>query len=106
MIEQCLGITRELVARDQHLGAEQQPGEELPDRDVEALRRGLRDHVVFAESDEGINCLAAPVLHAGTLVAVLWISGPSKRFPKSAFPEAAKHVMAAAREIGEKLGAP
>jgi IclR family transcriptional regulator, KDG regulon repressor len=57
-----------------------------------------------AESDEGINCLAAPILHAGSLVAVLWISGPSKRFPKSMFPEAAKHVMAAARDIGERLG--
>ena len=59
-----------------------------------------------AESDEGINCLAAPVLHAGALVAVLWISGPSKRFPKSLFPEASRHVMAAGREIGERLAAP
>jgi IclR family transcriptional regulator, KDG regulon repressor len=56
-----------------------------------------------AESDEGINCLAAPVMHAGALVAVLWISGPSKRFPKSMFADAAKHVTAAAREIGERL---
>ena len=56
-----------------------------------------------AEADEGINCLAAPVTHEGRLVAVLWISGPSKRFSKSMFAEAAKHVMAAGREIGEKL---
>ena len=56
-----------------------------------------------AESDEGINCLAAPILHEGRLVAVLWISGPSKRFSKAMFPEAAQHVMAAGREIGERL---
>lgn len=56
-----------------------------------------------AESDEGINCLAAPVLHEGRLVAALWISGPSKRFTRAMFADAAKHVMAAAREISEAL---
>ena len=57
-----------------------------------------------AESDEGINCLAAPILHGGTLVAVLWISGPSKRFPRSMFTDVARHVMATGKEIGEGLG--
>lgn len=56
-----------------------------------------------AEADEGINCLAAPILHDGRLAAVLWISGPSKRFQKSMFPDFAKHVMATAREISEAL---
>ena len=57
-----------------------------------------------AEADEGIHCIAAPILHRDALVAVLWISGPSKRLPKSSFPDVAKHVMAAGREIGARLG--
>lgn len=56
-----------------------------------------------AEADEGINCLAAPVVRDGRLVAALWISGPGKRFTKAMFPEAAQHVMSAAREISEEL---
>lgn len=56
-----------------------------------------------AEADEGIHCIAAPIFR-DVLLAVLWISGPAKRLPKASFPALAKHVMAAAREIGERLG--
>lgn len=58
----------------------------------------------FAEADEGIHCVAA-VIHGrhDALVGTLWISGPSRRLTKDAFPEAGRQVKAAADEISRQL---
>ena len=47
--QQALRIVGDGVRHDRHAGAEQRRGEELPDRDVEALRGGLGDHVVLVQ---------------------------------------------------------
>jgi DNA-binding IclR family transcriptional regulator len=61
--------------------------------------------VDFAESDEGINCVAAPIVNANELVvAALWISGPAKRLPRSKFRELGTMVCVAARRISHKVG--
>jgi IclR family acetate operon transcriptional repressor len=57
-----------------------------------------------AEADEGIHCVAAPILDPrGEAVAVIWISAPSRRLPRSTFPEAAKLVLQAAEKISKKI---
>jgi len=63
--------------------------------------------VDHAEADEGIHCIAAPVLEAaGELLAVIWISAPSRRLPRSQFAEAAVPVVKAAARITEALRTP
>ena len=60
-----------------------------------------------AEADEGIHCIAAPISGpGGDVVAVLWISGPSKRLPKAGFADVARHVVAAGKAVTEKIGRP
>ena len=60
----------------------------------------------YGEADEGIHCISAPVFsRPGHLAAVLWISGPARRLPKSVFVDQAQHVMAAARQISRRLEA-
>ncbi|MNI40080.1 hypothetical protein D3C73_942820 [compost metagenome] len=49
MCQQTLRIVSDGVRHDVDPRAEQRCGEELPDRDVEALRSGLRDHVGLAQ---------------------------------------------------------
>jgi IclR family transcriptional regulator, KDG regulon repressor len=59
-----------------------------------------------AEADEGIHCIAAPVLNKlGQCAAALWISGPSRRMPRDTFSALAAHVMEAARDISTCLRA-
>ncbi len=58
----------------------------------------------FAEADEGIHCVAAPVTgQSDQLVAVLWVSSPSKRLPKSQFAEMGQQVIDSAAQITEGL---
>jgi IclR family transcriptional regulator, KDG regulon repressor len=78
--------------------------------DPEKLRqecRRIRDQgfsVDHAEADEGIHCVAAPVLNPlGQLEAALWISAPSRRLPKDQFAMAAQSVMKAARGISDRM---
>jgi len=60
----------------------------------------------YGEADEGIHCVAAPLFGKHQRVdATLWISGPSRRLPKEAFAEKAQFVMAAARQISQRLQA-
>lgn len=58
----------------------------------------------LAEADEGIHCVAAPIFgrHRQAL-AVVWVSGPSRRLSKDLFPTTGKLVAFAAAEITERL---
>src|SRR5579862_3177558 len=61
----------------------------------------------FAEADEGIHCVAAPITDPqGDVLATLWISAPSRRLPRSTFAEVALQVRRAGRRISETLGSP
>jgi DNA-binding IclR family transcriptional regulator len=61
----------------------------------------------YAEADEGIHCIAAPVYAPdGTLLAAIWISAPSRRLPRSQFAEVAVPVKRAAARITEVLRTP
>ena len=61
----------------------------------------------YAESDEGIHCIAAPIFDPeGALIATIWISAPSRRLPKSMFAESAVSVKRAGDAISEKLRTP
>jgi IclR family acetate operon transcriptional repressor len=60
----------------------------------------------FGEADEGIHCIAAPILgrHAA-LLAVLWVSAPARRMPKESFAAIGRQVRAAAAEISRRIEA-
>jgi DNA-binding IclR family transcriptional regulator len=75
-------------------------------RECERIREQAYS-VDFAEADEGIHCVAAPILDPqGEVIAVLWISAPSRRLPRSAFAEAGVLVRRAGQRISETLRAP
>lgn len=58
----------------------------------------------YAEADEGIHCVAAPILdREEKLLAVVWVSAPSKRMPKSLFANVGKLVLQCADEIAGRL---
>lgn len=53
--------------------------------------------VDHAEGNEGIHCIAAPVHnYQGDVLGAIWLSGPSKRLPKSRFAELGQQVIQAA----------
>ena len=59
-----------------------------------------------AETEEGIHCVAAPVFDRHEqLLAVVWVSAPSRRLPKEGFAAMAPAVVAAANEISRKVKA-
>lgn len=59
----------------------------------------------FAESDEGIHCVAGPIYDANqSVIGALWVSGPSKRLPKSAFREVGARVKEATLRISRIIG--
>ena len=63
--------------------------------------------VDFAEADEGIHCIAAPIRDPqGEVMATIWISAPSRRLPRSMFAEVAVPVKRAGDLISEKLRTP
>ncbi|MNN19592.1 hypothetical protein D3C81_1328380 [compost metagenome] len=49
MRQQALRVMGDGVRYDLHLGAKQRRGEELPHRNVEALRGGLGDYILLAQ---------------------------------------------------------
>ncbi|QDT91878.1 IclR family transcriptional regulator [Gimesia algae] len=58
----------------------------------------------YAEADEGIHCISAPVIGQDEqLIAVLWVSAPSKRLPKAMFASVGKHILQSANEISRRL---
>jgi DNA-binding IclR family transcriptional regulator len=57
------------------------------------------------EEIEGLHCLGAPIFnHRGYPMAAIWVTGPSFRFPESAFPRIGQLVAAAARTISRSFG--
>ena len=57
-----------------------------------------------AEADEGIHCIAAPVVDEfDGVVGALWVTGPAKRLPKSRFPELGTQVRAAAAQASRRI---
>ena len=59
-----------------------------------------------AETEEGIHCVAAPVFDPQKqLLAVVWVSAPSRRMPEEGFAAMAPAVVAAANEISRKVKA-
>jgi DNA-binding IclR family transcriptional regulator len=67
------------------------------------LQRGYStDH---AEADEGVHCVAAPIIEAtGGVAGALWISGPAKRIPKRSFADYGEQVSKAAACVSLQLG--
>lgn len=58
----------------------------------------------YAEADEGIHCVAAPIFDPeARLTAAVWISAPSRRMPKGLFSRMGKQVIQCAAVIGEGL---
>src|SRR5436190_9263483 len=61
----------------------------------------------FAEADEGIHCVAAPIVDPqGQLLATTWISAPSRRLPRSMFAEVSIPVRRAGERISARLATP
>ncbi len=61
----------------------------------------------YAEADEGIHCLAAPITGPqGDTIATLWISAPSRRMPRAAFGDLSVPVRRAAEQISVRLRTP
>lgn len=57
------------------------------------------------EEIEGLHCIGAPIFnHRGYPVAAIWVTGPSFRFPESAFGRISKLVVAAAGTISRSFG--
>ncbi len=58
----------------------------------------------YAEADDGIHCVAAPILDRHQeLAGVLWISGPARRLTKEQFALRGRQVKAAAAEISQRM---
>ena len=58
----------------------------------------------WAEADEGIHCVAAPVFdQPHHLLAVVWVSAVAGRMPKEHFPQVGLEVIQSAREIERRL---
>jgi DNA-binding IclR family transcriptional regulator len=53
----------------------------------------------WAEADEGVHCVAAPVFDRQELVAAVWVSAPSRRMPRESFAGIGKLTKRAAEEI-------
>lgn len=60
--------------------------------------------VDHAEADEGIHCIAAPISSEfDGVVGALWVTGPSKRMPKSRFRDLGAQVAAAGAQVSRTI---
>ncbi len=58
----------------------------------------------FAEADEGIHCVAAPIFDPeARLLAAIWVSGPARRLPRTQFAAMGRLVMAFGESIARRL---
>ena len=66
--------------------------------------RELGYSVDFAEADEGIHCVAAPIFDPhGAAIATVWVSAPSRRLAKALFPETGRQVARAGAIISQRI---
>jgi DNA-binding IclR family transcriptional regulator len=59
----------------------------------------------FAEADEGIHCVAAPIFRDDVVIATLWLSGPGKRLPKGRCRELGREVRTACECVSQSISA-
>ena len=60
--------------------------------------------VDYAESNEGIHCVAAPIISEFEgVVGAMWVTGPAKRLPRSRFKELGEQVKAAAVQASQRI---
>ena len=58
-----------------------------------------------SEEIEGLHCVGAPIFnHRGYPIAAIWVTGPSFRFPESAFERIGRKVAADAKVISQRFG--
>lgn len=59
----------------------------------------------YAEADEGIHCIAAPIFSecGDMVVGALWLTGPSKRLPKKRFRDLGRQVSAAGAQVSHVI---
>jgi DNA-binding IclR family transcriptional regulator len=58
-----------------------------------------------SEEIEGLHCVGSAILnHRGYPIAAIWVTGPSFRFPESAFERIGKKVALAAGQISRRFG--
>lgn len=59
----------------------------------------------LSEQFEGVHCLGAPVFgHNGKVIAAIWVTGPSYRFPEKDFDKIGETVKEHALRISERFG--
>lgn len=76
--------------------------EELSAECDRVLRSGYSTD--YAEADDGIHCIAAPIIDRHQeLAGVIWISAPARRLTKEQFAMRGRQVKAAAAEISQRL---
>ncbi|HTI73211.1 MAG TPA: IclR family transcriptional regulator [Candidatus Limnocylindria bacterium] len=69
---------------------------------VRILEKGFSTD--YGEADEGIHCVATPVVGPhNQVLAALWVSAPARRMPKEMFTEIGQWTKAAANKVGAKL---
>ena len=62
--------------------------------------------VDYAEANEGIHCIAAPIRNPqGEVLGAMWVSGPAKRLPKARFAELGRQVIEAAEQASRAIEA-
>jgi DNA-binding IclR family transcriptional regulator len=58
-----------------------------------------------SEEIEGLHCVGAPIFnHRGHPIAAIWVTGPSFRFPETAFDRIGRKVVNAAATISHRFG--
>jgi DNA-binding IclR family transcriptional regulator len=58
----------------------------------------------WAEADEGVHCVAAPILgRHQELAATIWVSAPSRRMPRETFAAVARQAICAAEIISRRI---
>lgn len=58
-----------------------------------------------SEEIEGLHCVGAPIFnHRGDPIAAIWVTGPSFRFPETAFDRIGRKVVSAAAAISKRFG--
>lgn len=59
----------------------------------------------FAEADEGIHCVAAPIYgsRSDEVVGTIWVSAPARRMPRDTFRTIGEQIMVAAQQVSRRI---